>query len=46
MYNYLDFLLDCHLIFTRLHAWHASVEFKNFNNLYRKHQKLPLSSKL
>ena len=32
----------CRLIFSRSNPWHACVEFKHFDNLYCKQQKLAL----
>ena len=36
MHNYEKFQLDCRLIFSGSHPWYACVEFKHFDNLYRK----------
>ena len=42
MYNYEKFWQDCHMIFSGSHCWHACVECKDFDNLYRKQHNIAL----
>ena len=44
MYNYEKFQRDCRLIFSGSYRWHACVEFKHFDILYRKQQNSPALS--